>query len=200
MLLFRIWFSSRTGQPHKYSVRRHHEQCHFGKTVSRSSVIDAAALVISDTQLPLDSWAKPSLKHFISSVGQSSTFNKNTISVEEIVAAMRKANRPLSEAHRAELIAAGKAILIYETDPSRGEVKPEPLDRAAAADGIEIEEIEGGLDDSMGEGNHSCQVHRRLTFHFRHAAVRNNEPSSETAASANFCSVFDRSGDVWRNS
>ena len=150
MLLFRIWFSSRTGQPHKYSVRRHHEQCHFGKTVSRSDVIDAAALVISDTQLPLDSWAKPSLKHFISSVGQSSTFNKNTISVEEIVAAMRKANRPLSEAHRTELLAAGKAFLIYETDPNRAEVKPEQIDRA---DGVEIEEIEGGLDDSMGEGN-----------------------------------------------
>jgi len=114
-------------------------------------VIEAAALVISDTQLPLDSWAKPSLKHFISSVGQSSTFNKSTISVDEIVAAMRKANRPLSEAHRAELIAAGKAVLIYETDPNRAEVKPEPNDRADDDDGIQIEEIEGGMDDSMGE-------------------------------------------------
>jgi len=149
--LHKIWFSSRTGQPHKYSVRRHHEQCHFGKSVSRATVIEAAALVISDTQLPLDSWAKPSLKHFISSVGQSSTFNKSTISVDEIVAAMRKANRPLSEAHRAELIAAGKAILIYETDPNRAEVKPEPDERASEDDGIQIEEIEGGMDDSMGE-------------------------------------------------
>jgi len=149
--LHKIWFSSRTGQPHKYSIRRHHEQCHFGKSVSRATVIDAAALVISDTQLPLDSWAKPSLKHFISSVGQSSTFNKSTISVDEIVAALRKANRPLSEAHRAELIAAGKAVLIYETDPNRAEVKFEPSDRAGDDDGIQIEEIEGGMDDSMGE-------------------------------------------------
>ncbi|CBY18270.1 unnamed protein product [Oikopleura dioica] len=149
--LHKVWFSSRTGQPHKYSVRRHHEQCHFGKSVSRATVIEAAALVISDTQLPLDSWAKPSLKHFISSVGQSSTFNKNTISVDEIVAALRKANRPLSEAHRAELIAAGKAALIYETDPNRAEVKSEPDDRASETEGIQIEEIEGGMDDSMGE-------------------------------------------------
>ncbi|CBY13542.1 unnamed protein product [Oikopleura dioica] len=149
--LHKIWFSSRTGQPHKYSVRRHHEQCHFGKSVSRATVIEAAALVISDTQLPFDSWAKPSLKHFISSVCQSSTFNKSTISVDEIVAALRKANRPLSEAHRAELIVAGKAALIYETDPNRAEVKPEPDDRASEADGIQIEDIESGMDDSMGE-------------------------------------------------
>ena len=124
-------------------------------------MIEAAALVISDTQLPLDSWAKPSLKHFISSVGQSSTFNKSTISVDEIVAAMRKANRPLSEAHRAELIAAGKAVLIYETDPNRAEVKPEPNDRADDDDGIQIEEIEGGMDDSMGEGEFFHNFHTR---------------------------------------
>ena len=65
---------------------------------------------------------------------------------------MRRANRPLSESHRIELINAGKAILIYETDPNRAEVKPEPIEKPEENDGIQIEEIEGGIDDSMGEG------------------------------------------------
>lgn len=118
-----IWFSNRSGAPHKYSVRRHHEQNHYDKFGERAATIKAAALMIADGKLPLDSWSKPCFKNFLSTVGPLKKGSQE-IYVEEIVMAMKNANRSLSETHRKELHILALEHLIYEVDPNM-EVKIE---------------------------------------------------------------------------